>query len=85
MAKDTEDQSASGGFRMFGALLPYLPLLMLRFGGSFLRLKRDAKKAGKTFHKELLRQGIDETAATQLTEIYLQPSNIKQYVDLFRQ
>ena len=45
-----------------------------------LRLKLDAKKGGKTFHKELLHQGIDETTAAQLTEIYLQPSNIKQYM-----
>ena len=85
MAKDAEDQGTSQGFRIFGSFLPYLPSLILRFGGSFLRLKRDAKKAGKTFHKELLLQGIDETAATQLTEIYLQPSNVKQYMDLFRQ
>ena len=84
MVKNTEGQGSAGGFRMFGALLPYLPSLMLRFGGSFLRLKRDAKKAGRTFQKELLRQGIDEGTAAELTEIYLEPSSIKQYMGLFR-
>jgi len=71
MVKTTEDQGSVGGFRVLGALLPYLPSLMLRLGGSFLRLKRDAKKAGRTFQKELLRQGIDEGTAAELTEIYL--------------
>jgi hypothetical protein len=84
MVKNTEDQGSAGGFRVLGALLPYLPSLMLRLGGSFLRLKRDAKKAGRTFQKELLRQGIDEGTAAELTEIYLEPSSIKQYMGLFR-
>ena len=84
MVKNTEGQGSAGGFRVLGALLPYLPSLMLRLGGSFLRLKRDAKKAGRTFQKELLRQGIDEGTAAELTEIYLEPSSIKQYMGLFR-
>ena len=84
MVKNNEDRGSAGGFRVFGALLPYLPSLMLRLGGSFLRLKRDAKKAGRTFEKELLRQGIDEGTAAELTEIYLEPSSIKQYMGLFR-
>ena len=84
MVKDTEGRGSAGGFRVFGALLPYLPSLMLRLGGSFLRLKRDAKKAGRTFQNELVYQGIDEKTATKLTEMYLEPSNIKQYMSLFR-
>ena len=81
MVKDTGDQGVAEGFRMFGAFLPDLPSLRLRLGGSFLRLKRDAKKAGRTFQKELLRQGIDEETATELTKMYLEPSNIK--IDFF--
>ena len=84
MVKDVEDKESVGGFRIFGIILPYLPSLMFRLGGSFLRLKLDAKKGGKTFHNELLHQGIDETTAAQLTELYLQPSNIKQYMGFFR-
>lgn len=84
MVKNTEDQGSAGGFRVLGALLPYLPSLMLRLGGSFLRLKRDAKKAGRIFQKELMHQGIDEGTAAELTEIYLEPSSIKQYMGLFR-
>jgi len=84
MLREDEGRGSTGGFRLFGAALPYLPSLMLRLGGSLLLLKRDAKKGGKTFRKELLQQGIDETTATQLTELYLQSSNIKQYVGFFR-
>ena len=84
MVKNTEDQGSAGGFRVLGALLPSLPSLMLRLGESFLNLKRNAKKAGRTFQKEPLCQGIDEGTAAELTEIYLEPSSIKQYMGLFR-
>ena len=84
MVTETKDQGSEGGFRLFGALLPYFPSLILRLGGSLLRLKSDAKKAGRIFQKELLSQGIDEETATEFTEMYLQPSNIKQYMGLFR-
>lgn len=69
--------------RLFGMILPSLPLLLLRSGGALLRFKRDAKKGGKAFHKELLRQGINEATAAELTRMYLEPSNIKNYMGFF--
>ena len=83
MDKKNEEKGPAEGFRMFQYILPHLPSLMLRLTGSFLKLKRKAKKGGKEFHKELIKQGIDETTAMQLTEIYLKPSNIKQYFNIF--
>ena len=84
MIKNKEGGESKEGFRMFGAFLPYLPSLMIRLGASFLRLKLDAKKAGKTFHKELMRQGIDKEKADEFTQMYLETSNMKNYMGLFR-
>ena len=84
MTKEVEDQEKVNGFRIFGMILPSLPSLMFKLSGVFLRFKREAKKGGRTFQKELINQGIDEATATQLTEIYLESSNISNYVNLFR-
>ena len=70
--------------RFFGILLPSLPGLVIRFGGLFLRFKRDAKKAGKVFRKELINQGIDKETATELTEIYMEGSDISRLIQDFR-
>ncbi|MCK5261089.1 MAG: hypothetical protein KAJ44_02820 [Thermoplasmatales archaeon] len=84
MTEEVEDQEKVNGFRIFGMFLPSLPSLMLKFGGVFLRFKREAKKGGRTFQRELINQGLDEITAAQLTEIYLESSNIANYISLFR-
>lgn len=84
MTEEVEDQEKVNGFRIFGMVLPSFPSLMLKFGGVFLRFKREAKKGGRTFQRELINQGLDETTAAQLTEIYLESSNIANYISLFR-
>jgi len=62
--------------KFFGLLLPSLPRLILRCGGTFLRFRRDAKKAGKVFRKELIEQGLDKQTATSLTDIYMEGSDL---------
>lgn len=62
--------------KFFGLLLPSLPRLILRCGGTFLRFRRDAKKAGKVFRKELIEQGLDKQTATGLTDIYMEGSDL---------
>ncbi len=84
MTEEVEAQEKVNGFRFFGMVLPSLPSLMFKLGGVFLRFKREAKKGGRTFQKELVNQGLDETTAAQLTEIYLESSNIANYISLFR-
>ena len=84
MPEDVEDQEKVNGFRIFGMILPSLPSLMFKLGSIFLRFKREAKKGGQTFQKELINQGVDEITAAQLTEIYLESSNIANYISLFR-
>ena len=66
-------------FKIFGMVLPLLPGLMLRLSGTFLKFKREAKKGGKVFHKELINQGLDKEKANQLTEMYLESSQLANY------
>ncbi len=84
MTEDIKDRKKGEGFRIFGILLPSLPSLVFKLGGTFLKFKREAKKAGCAFRKELLKQGINTTTAEELTEIYLEPSDIRQYMRYFR-
>jgi len=70
--------------KFFGIMIPSLPSLMFRFTGSFLRFKIDAKKAGKVFKKELIKQGIDKETADELTETYIESSHIRKYIQLFK-
>jgi hypothetical protein len=84
MIEEAEEQEKVNGFRFFGMFLPSLPPLMVKLGGVFLRFKREAKKGGRTFQKELVNLGLDKTTAAQLTEIYLESSNISNYISLFR-
>ena len=85
MQEETNVDKERRPIKVFGILLPSLPSLMFRFGGIFLRFKRDAKKAGKVFKKELINQGIDKHTATELTEIYMEGSDISRLIQGFRQ
>jgi len=62
------------------SFLIFLPHLMLKFGWLFLKFKQKAKKGGRTFKKELLNHGIDSKTASELTDIYMQPSNLTEYM-----
>jgi hypothetical protein len=78
--KETDNE-----FHLLGKIMPYLPALLFRLGGTFLRFKREAKKAGSLFYKELIRHGLDETTASDLTKQYLDGSNLKHYLRFFQQ
>ncbi len=84
MNEQDEDLKGENGFNSFKMILPSLPSIIIKYGSLFLKLKRDAKKAGKIFQKELLCHGIDETMATKITAKYLETSNISNYIGLFK-
>lgn len=63
-------------FKLFGMILLSLPSLLFKSGGAFLRFKREAKKGGQIFQRELVKQGIDKSTADELTEVYMGGSNI---------
>jgi len=83
MQEEIREKQERGGMKIFG-LLPYLPKLLFKFGITFLSFKRRAKKAGKVFRKELIKQGMDKHMASELTGNYLKVSEIKNFIQAFR-
>ena len=77
MTKKAEEKGNVNS-ELFGMILPLLPNLLLKSGWTFLRFKMDAKRGGSIFQKELMNQGLDKTTAAELTEIYLEGSNLFQ-------
>ena len=84
MQKNINKKGNNTPIKIFGIVLPSLPFLIFRFGRVFLRFKREAKKAGKIFRKELVKQGLDKQIATELTELYMKSSEMKNFVQSFR-
>jgi len=79
MTKNSTGQKRTDWPKLFGTFLSKLPLLTFKFGGLYLRMKRQSNKAGRKFQKELMKQGIDKQMAKILTEIYLQPADLRSY------
>ena len=74
-------KKSGGGFGQYVRMMfSSFPSLFLTMGRIFLRFKRDAKKAGRIFRRELKAQGIDKETAAALTETYLKSSEIRQYL-----
>jgi len=78
MNKKVEEARKSNSIELFGAILPFLPALLLKSGWAFLRFKMEAKRGGDIFQKELINRGLDKTTAARITEIYLEGSNVFQ-------
>lgn len=76
--KDGRDEVCP--IKLFGMMIPAMPSLMFRLTGTFIRFKSDANKAEKVFKKELIKQGIDEETAAELTGIYMESSHIRKYI-----
>ncbi len=84
MDEAMQENQEMGMRTIVGVLLPVLPKLLFKSGITFLRFKRGAKKAGKVFRKELLKQGLDKQTASELTVLYMKGSEIKSYIQNFR-
>ena len=84
MNKNDSENMEYRPVKMFGMMLPSMPMLTFRLGGTFLRFKRNANKAGTVFKKELIKQGIDKKTASELTEMYLEASHIRRYIQNFQ-
>lgn len=82
MSKETRNID-NRPIKFFGVMLPRLPGLMFRLGGTLIRFKGQANKAGRIFRKELINQGFDKKTATDLTDIYLEGSNLIKYIQNF--
>jgi hypothetical protein len=84
MSENIEIKREAHPFKIFGMMIPALPSLMFRLGRTFLKFKRNAKKAGKVFKKELIKQGFDKETAEGLTNKYLEGSDISKYILSFK-
>jgi len=84
MQKEPCEKREQREIKIFSAFLPFLPKLLFKFGVTFLRFKKGAKKAGKIFRKELMKQGVDKHTASELTEVYMKGSEIKNFMQSFR-
>jgi len=84
MSEEINNKINGGPIKIFGVLLLSLPSLMFRFGRLYLRFKRDAKNAGKIFKKELMKQGLDKQTASNLTELYIDGSNLSILIQNMR-
>ena len=69
--------------KLFGIMIPSIPSLLFRLTGTFIRFKSHANKAGKIFKEELIKQGIDEETAAELTGVYMESSHIRKYIQGF--
>ena len=69
--------------KLVGTLLPSITIIGLKLGLTYLGFKRRSNKAGKTFKKELIKQGIDKEQADELTKMYLSTSHIARYIPSF--
>jgi len=78
MNKKNEEMGNADPVKWFGMIISFIPSLLVKSGGAFLRFKRQAKKGGKIFKKELINQGLDRRTASELTDIYLKSSHLIQ-------
>ena len=84
MNENNMDNWENRPFKMLGIFFPKLPSLTIKLGATFLRFKKNAQRAEKTFRKELIKQGIDKQIANDLTEKYMEGSKIKNFIQTMR-
>ena len=70
--------------KIMGFIIPKIPGLAIRLSGTLIRFKSQANKAGKVFEKELISQGLDKKTAEDLKSIYLEGSQIRNYINIMR-
>jgi hypothetical protein len=56
------------------------PPLLLRLGVSYLRYKRQAKRAGRSFFHSLVANGIPEKEARDLADDYMTSFSVKKII-----
>ena len=84
MTQNIQEMNNVDSVKWFGMFISILPSLLIKSGGAFLRFKRQAKKGGKIFQKELINQGIDKKTAVELTNNYLEGSEFFKTMMKFR-
>ena len=78
MSQNNNEMRNADPIKWMGMIISVTPSLLLKSGSALLRFKRQAKKGGKVFKKELINQGFDKKTASVLTEQYLDGSRFIQ-------
>ena len=81
MQKSSRTRHTDNPLKLFGVIVPYLPILLLRSGAAWLSFRGKAQKGAKIFQQELVRQGIDKETAMMFTQSYAQGNNL---IDIFK-
>lgn len=76
----SNSQQISDPMQLTARIIPFIPMMILKSGTAWLSFKRQANKGSKTFHKELLKQGVDKQTAKLFTEQYIEGSNLLKTV-----
>lgn len=76
----TEDEQRPNIPKMMGAIGTKVPLLVVRLGVSYLRLKRNANRASRIFVTELERGGMPSEEARRLGESYASDISIRRFL-----
>jgi hypothetical protein len=85
MTETIKEMRNENPMKILGMIILSLPSILFRFAGEYLRFRSKANKGGSIFQNELLSQGLDESTAKSLTEVYLEGSNfIKNMTSLRR-
>ena len=84
MTANIQEMNNADPVKWFGMFISFLPSLLIKSGGAFLRFKLQAKKGGKIFQKELINQGIDKKTATELANSYVEGSEFLKSMMKFR-
>ena len=79
MAK-SDQQIRHDSVQLMARIMSYLPVILLKSGTAWLSFKRQAKKGGKTFQKELINQGLDKEIAIKFTKEYTSSSNLMKII-----
>ena len=83
MTEKGKENGDKNPVKLFSMVLSSMPSLIFRLGGTFLRFRKEAQRAGKIFKKELIEQGIDKNIAEELSKIYTEGSNIRTFFHNF--
>lgn len=75
MGKSTS-QETYDPVQLTARIITFIPMILLKSGTAWLSFKRQAKKGGKTFQKELIQQGVNKEIAIQFTNQYTSGSNL---------
>jgi hypothetical protein len=76
MVEKTTEKQMNDPVQFIARIISSLPMILMKSGGAWLSFKIQARRGSKSFHKELIKQGLDKHTAQLFTDEYLEGSNL---------